>query len=330
MADNKRILITGATGKVGQAFLKRLFADPQFDAFTVRALVHNRQPEPHPRLETVQGSLEDQETVEHAMEGITHVLHTATVKETPDLIMDVAIKGLFWLLEACRKSPSFEQVIIIGADAAVGHFFYPHPVPVTEELKLGAYPGCYALSKVMEQVMLEQYWVQYDLNGCCLRPPWIMEKDDFKCSFSFGPDLFGGPVWRDFVGDEKADEYYKVGTVPIMQDPDGKPVKRNFVHVDDLAAAILAVLDNPAARQETFNICMDEPVDYQAVADYLAQTRDLPSVGIKTPFFSTWFDNSKARFRLGWQPEYDLPTLIDASWDYERTDDDPRIVWYPG
>ena len=86
------------------------------------------------------------------------------------------------------------------------------------------YPGCYALSKVLEEVMLEQYYIQYDLNGCCLRAPWIMEKDDFKFQLSFGEDVFGGPRWRDLVGSELADEYDKTGAVPVMLDPDGEPV----------------------------------------------------------------------------------------------------------
>ena len=40
--------------------------------------------------------------------------------------------------------------------------------------------------------MLEQFGIQYDTNGCCLRAPWIMEKDDFKYTLSFGDDVFGG------------------------------------------------------------------------------------------------------------------------------------------
>ena len=32
-----------------------------------------------------------------------------------------------------------------------------------------AYPVCYALSNVLEEVMLQQYPIQYGLNGCCLR-----------------------------------------------------------------------------------------------------------------------------------------------------------------
>jgi UDP-glucose 4-epimerase len=330
VADTKCILVTGATGKVGQAFLQRLFDDPRFGDFTARALLHSRKLEPRERLEVVYGSIQDVETANQAMVGVSHVLHLATCKETPSLIMDVAVKGLFWLLEACRTSPTFEQFILIGGDAALGHFFYPHPIPVTEEQKRTAYPGCYALSKVLEEVILEQYYIQYDLNGCCLRAPWIMEKDDFKYSLSFGKDVFGGPRWRELVGPEKADQYLKTETTPVMLDPEGKPVKRNFVHVEDLVSAILLALDAPQARQQTFNICMDEPVDYRAVADYLGKTRGLPSVDISTPFHSTWLDNTKAKFLLGWRPEYDLGKLIDAAWEYQRAEDDPRIVWYPG
>lgn len=329
MTGTKRILVTGATGKVGQVFLTRLFDDPSCSNFKARALLHSRKLDVQDRLDVVRGSIQDVETVNQAMEGITHVLHLATCKETPSQIMDVAIKGLFWLLEACRTSPTFEQFILIGGDAALGHFFYPHPVPVTETQKFTAYPGCYALSKVLEEVMLEQYYTQYDINGCCLRAPWIMEKDDFKYHLSFGEDIFGGPRWRDLVGPEKADEYVKTGAIPVMLDPDGKPVKRNFVHVEDLVSAILCTIHAPPARQQTFNICMDEPVDYRAMADYLAETRGLPSVDIPTPFYSTWLDNNKAKFLLGWRPEYDLKRLIDAAWEYQRADD-PRIVWYPG
>jgi len=330
MSNPKRILVTGATGKVGQALTKRLLADRNFDAFSVRALCHRRELAAQDRLEIVRGSIEQRATVEAALDGVTHVVHLATCKETPDQIMDVAVKGLFWLLETCRLSPMFQQFILIGGDAGIGHFVYPHPIPVTETQKHSAYPGCYALSKVLEEVMLEQYYIQYDLNGCCLRAPWIMDKDDFKYQLSFGADVFGGPRWCDLVGAPQATEYVRTHTIPVMLDPDGQPVKRNFVQVDDLVSAILLALDHPRARQQTFNICLDEPVDYGAVAAYLAASRGLPSVDIKTLYYSTWLDNTKAKFLLGWRPAYDLKKMIDAAWDYQRAADDPRVIWYPG
>jgi nucleoside-diphosphate-sugar epimerase len=330
-APSKRILITGATGKVGQAVIKRLLGERDFDDFVVRALCHNRKLAEGPRLEVVSGSIEHRDAVDRATADVTHVLHLATSKEMPESIMDVAIKGMFWLLESCRATATFRQFILIGGDAGMGHFFYPHPIPVTETQRHSAYPGCYALSKVLEEVMLEQYIIQYDLPACCLRAPWIMEKDDFKYQLSFGEDVFGGPRWRDLVGAERADGYVKSGAVPIMLDPQERPVKRNFVHVDDLVDAILAALRNPeAARKQTFNICMNEPVDYGELGAYLAHTRGLPTVGVMTPFRSTWLDNAKAKFLLGWRPQYDLKKLTDAAFDYQRAPNDPRIIWYPG
>jgi nucleoside-diphosphate-sugar epimerase len=324
------ILVTGATGKVGRAFIKRLLADSKFDSFTVRALCHRREPEPHERIQNIHGSIEHRNVVEKVMEDVTHVLHLATVKETPDQIMDVAVKGLFWLLEACHTSPTFKQFIMVGGDAGVGHFVYPHPIPVTETQKHSPYPGCYALSKVLEEVMLEQYYIQYDLNGCCLRAPWIMEKDDFKYQLSFGEDVFGGPRWRDLVDADSVDELIRTQAVPVMLDPQAVPVKRNFIHVDDLVSALLLAIDHPKAHQQLFNLSMDEPVDYGEVGKYLRETRGLPSVEIKTEYHSTWLDNTKAKFLLGWRPEYDLKKIIDSAFDYERAENDPRKVWYPG
>jgi UDP-glucose 4-epimerase len=330
MTKNGIVLVTGATGKVGRVFIKRLLADSTFDSFKIRALCHSRELEPNERIQNVRGSIEHREVVEKALDGVTHVVHLATCKETPDQIMDVAVKGLFWLLETCRTSSAFKQFILIGGDAGVGHFVYPHPIPVTEMQKHSAYPGCYALSKVLEEVMLEQYYIQYDFNGCCLRAPWIMEKDDFKYQLSFGEDVFGGPRWRDLVGAQQADEYTRTQTIPIMLDPDGRPVKRNFVHVEDLVSAILLTIDHPQAKKQLFNISMDEPVDYGEMSRYLTASRGLPSVLIKTDYYSTWLDNTKAKLILGWRPVYDMKKMVDAAWDYVRAQDDPRKVWYPG
>jgi UDP-glucose 4-epimerase len=324
------VLVTGATGKVGRHFIERFLGDSRFSPGRVRALCHNRMLEEGDRLEVTRGSIDDPEIVETAMDGVTHVLHLATCKETPKDVMDITVKGLFWLLESFRQSKSARQFILIGGDAAIGHFHYRHDGPVTEKTPHRAYPGCYALSKVLEEVMLQQYCIQYDINGCCLRAPWIMEKDDFKYTLSFGDDVFGGPVWKDEVPPDAARSYRASSTVPLLLDADERPLKRNFVHVDDLVSAILAALDNPRVAGELFNICMDEPVDYGEVAAYLKKTRDLPAVKIPSSYHSNWMDNAKAKFLLGWRPQYDLRKLIDSAWDYVRSANEPRKVWYPG
>lgn len=324
------ILITGPSGKVGSNLIQTILSDPRFAKARIRALCHNRVLEETDRMDVVKGSIADPETVAAAMADVTHVVHLATCKEIPETVMDVTVKGMFWLLEGFRKNPAAQQFLLVGGDAAVGHFFYRHSGPVTEQTPHRAYPGCYALSKVLEEVMLTQYGIQYGVNGCCLRAPWIMEKDDFRYSLSFGDDVFGGPRWNTLVPREVAERCRERGTVPLLRDADGAPLKRNFVHVEDLVSAILAAIDHPAARNQLFNVCMDEPIDYGALAQYLRETRQLDSLDIPSEYHSTWLDNSKAKAALAWRPHYDLKRLVDSAWTYKRTPDDPRKVWYPG
>ena len=103
----KHILVTGATGKVGSHFIRTVLDGHNPRDARIRALCHDRLPESHENLQIVRGSIADQDTVKRAMEGITHVIHCATCKETPEIVIDVTVKGLFWLLEECRPSKTF-------------------------------------------------------------------------------------------------------------------------------------------------------------------------------------------------------------------------------
>ena len=84
MAKEKRILVTGATGKVGQAFINRVLNQPGYESVIIRALCHNRTLDQSERLEVVKGSMEQRNVVDKAIQGVTHVLHLATSKETPE------------------------------------------------------------------------------------------------------------------------------------------------------------------------------------------------------------------------------------------------------
>ncbi len=200
--------------KSGSRLISELKQLDRFEHASLRALCHNRRIE---GLECVTGTIADRDCVAAAMRDVTHVVHLATCKDTPEDVMDVTVKGLFWLLEEFRTSPTAQQFVLIGGDAAVGHFFYDHGRPITEQTPHRAYPGCYALSKVLEEVMVAQFVIQYGINACCLRAPWIMEKDDFKYSLSFGDDVFGGPKWKDMVPAEVAAKCVREGAIPLLQ-----------------------------------------------------------------------------------------------------------------
>ena len=111
------VLVTGATGKVGRTLIDRMLADPGFGPTRVRALCHNRGLPGSDRVEIVRGSIADRAAVEAAVAGVSHVVHLATCKETPEVVMDVTVKGLFWLIEAFRASPDARRFVLIGGDA---------------------------------------------------------------------------------------------------------------------------------------------------------------------------------------------------------------------
>jgi nucleoside-diphosphate-sugar epimerase len=325
-----QLLATGATGKVGQAFLAQFLAEPKWAHAKVVALCNNRTIPETDRVRVVRGSMNDPETIARAMEGTTHVLHMAAVKEDPVHAMDVAVKGMFLLLEAFRTNPDGKQFILIGGDCSVGHCFVEYDGPVTEDSPRRGYPGVYALTKILEEVMLEQAGIQYGVNWTTLRAPWIMEKDDFKFALSFGADQFGGPDWDTLIAPALRKDYAGTNAVPVLIDKDGNSLKRNFVHLDDLVSAIVMAIDHPATRQQLFNIAMTEPVDYEVVGAHLQKTHGMRPVRIETPYVSNLLDNAKARLRLGWVPKVDTATLCDRAFTYERAPGDERKIWYPG
>ena len=325
-----QLLATGATGKVGQAFLAQFLAEPKWTHAKVVALCNNRTIPETDRVRVVRGSMNDPETIARAMEGTTHVLHMAAVKEDPVHAMDVAVKGMFLLLEAFRTNPDGKQFILIGGDCSVGHCFVEYDGPVTEDSPRRGYPGVYALTKILEEVMLEQAGIQYGVNWTTLRAPWIMEKDDFKFALSFGADQFGGPDWDTLIAPALRKDYAGTNAVPVLIDKDGNSLKRNFVHLDDLVSAIVTAIDHPESRQQLFNIAMTEPVDYQVVGAHLQKTHGMRPVRIETPYVSNLLDNAKARLRLGWVPKVDTATLCDRAFTYERAPGDERKIWYPG
>lgn len=323
-----RVLVTGAAGKLGTNLLPAILQDPRYQGWSVRAFCHSRSVD-LPGVETINGSLANADDVGRAMRGVTHVLHMAAVKESPALAMDVGVKGMFNLIEAFRAEGASGRFLLIGGDCSVGHIFQRFEVPITEDSPRRAYPGCYALTKVIEEVMLEQSRFQYGLDTCCLRPGWIMEKDDFRFALSF-KDQFGGPPWRDLMPADDLADAIAGDCVPLMLDYEGKPLRRTFIHVRDLVCAILLALVHPKAEGQLYNIAMNEPVDYGRVTSIVEHAYRCRPFRISTSFFSNWLSNDKARLQLGWSPKVDLSTMVTEAWSYQRAPTEPRIVWYPG
>jgi len=120
-----------------------------------------------------------------------------------------------------------------------------------------------------------------------------------------------------------------IGRMAVVQEGkmiDTKTGKRALV-INGIGRIFMQPFDDPfTIIDRELNACpLREAADAVVAIDH-----QRPTVGVPTPYHSTWLDNTKAKFLLGWRPEYDLKKMTDAAFDYRRSKDDPRIVWYPG
>jgi uronate dehydrogenase len=105
MADQKKLLITGAAGVVGTALRTHLR-----DRYALRLMVHSTVPEVEPGQEVVAADIANFESVLEASVGVDAIAHLAlhrnrrrgTEAERAQLTIDVDIRGVYNVLEAAR------------------------------------------------------------------------------------------------------------------------------------------------------------------------------------------------------------------------------------
>ncbi len=128
MFDDKKILITGGTGSLGQALTHRLL---QKNVKTIRILSRNENQQiemeskfDDDRLRFFLGDVRDKERLVRATEDIDYVFHAAALKHVPKIEYNPfeAIKtnviGSQNVIDACFEA-NVKKVICIGTDKAV-------------------------------------------------------------------------------------------------------------------------------------------------------------------------------------------------------------------
>ena len=128
MFDDKKILITGGTGSLGQALTERLL---QKNVKTIRILSRNESKQIEmeskfndDRLRFFLGDIRDKERLVRATEDIDYVFHVAALKHVPKIEYNPfeAIKtnviGSQNVIDACLET-NVEKAICIGTDKAV-------------------------------------------------------------------------------------------------------------------------------------------------------------------------------------------------------------------
>ena len=313
----KNVLITGGSGKIGRKVIPELIKA----GYKLRAIQLPDEPVEIEGVETVTGTLSDEELVEKAIKDMDAVIHLANVKENRETFMDVNIKGTFYLLDAGMRCGHIKQFILAGSDARAGIYYYPQPVPITESHIHSGYPGYYPLSKVLEETMLEQYIIMYNLPATALRFSWVHDEDDILAHVTLKEPNLGVPVWEELAATEEQKGYFERGedAVACMLNTDGSPSVRHIVGIKDVVQSIMLAIDNPITRGEAFNVSGPAPFSYRILADYVSAKLGLGVVEFTNPEFHNFcIDLSKSRSVLGYSPEYDIFKIVDDAVAFRK------------
>lgn len=328
MIKIKNILVTGASGKIGRSLVPALIEA----GYNVRA-VQFEEPINYPGAEIIDGDVRDPGFAKRALPDMDAVIHMATVKEDKERFFATSLFGTFKLLDESKECGHIKQFIQAGSDARAGIFYYPHPYPIDETYPHSAYPGYYAFSKVMEEVMCEQYYIQYHLPITILRFSWVFDEDDILAHMTLREPNFGVPVWKDLAKTPEQKMYFEkdIDAVAKLVHPDGKPGIRHIVGIKDVVQSVLLAIGNPAAIGHAFAIAGPAPFSYDQAAKYISEKLNLPIVEFEYDGFYDFCHNiSKARAILGYNPQWDIFKIIDAAIEFRKAGKKRTPIKYIG
>ena len=284
----KKVLVIGSSGFIGRELMRQLVSLNKYEVL---------------EFNSKEGRIEEEDCF-NELDGstISHVFHLAGRTfvpeswEAPQKFMKVNTLGTQNVLEFCRK---FNLPITYVSAYVYG---IPESLPIKES-DIPQPNNPYALSKFMGEELCRFYSKYYNLKTCILRP--------FNVYGFEQPDHFLIPILFKQALDNDTDKI--VGQV---LEP-----KRDFVHVTDVAKAIIKTVDFLSTSEdglsETFNIGSGESYSVKEVAQFIRKVvgsqKEITARNISRPqeIVNTVASIQKSKEKLNWQAKIDFKTGLE-------------------
>jgi nucleoside-diphosphate-sugar epimerase len=317
------ILVTGGSGFIGAALVKALVRD----GHAVRVLDDNsrgslrRLQEVANDIEFVNGDIRDSDAVARAAEGVDEVNHLAFINGTeffysaPEAVLDVGVKGMINVIDACRKQGVGSLVLASSSEV----YQTPPHIPTDEHAPL-VVPDpnnprySYGGGKIISELMAINYGRKFFERILIFRPHNV-----------YGPDMGWEHVIPQLSLRFKAAAAEKpAGKVPFRLQSDGSQT-RSFCHVDDLVRGVMVMRD----KGEHLGIYHVGTMEEVAIADLARKIathagRDIALIAGPAPQGGTERrcpDIAKLQ-KLGYSPritlDAGLPSTVDWYWAHEN------------
>lgn len=238
------LLLTGGAGFIGTALCRRLCDTHRiriFDNLRRNALA-DAGLDRHPHVELVVGDVRDYDLLRQAMQDVDAVVHMASIAGVdnvlrhPVLTMEVSLEGTMNALRAAREQGGVQRFIDFSTSEVFGSYaFRVQEADVTALGAVGEARWTYAVSKLATEHLAHNYYKQYGLPTCSIRPFNI-----------YGPGQVGEGAVHTFVHLALRNE-----TLHIHNEGDQI---RAWCYIDDVIDALEAMLTRPEAVGQSFNI----------------------------------------------------------------------------
>ncbi|MFB6208906.1 MAG: NAD-dependent epimerase/dehydratase family protein [Candidatus Nanohaloarchaea archaeon] len=306
----EKALVTGGAGFIGSNIVRELL-DRDVEVVVLDDLYlgsEDNLEDIADKVDFVRGSVLDEQKVEQAIDGCDTVFHQAARSsspmhnENPAEGARVNIEGFINVIEA-GKEEGIEKVVYASTSSMYGSVEPPH------REDMGEYPtNLYTASKMSRELYAEVYSQQTDIHFTGLRyfsvyGPHEMAKGEYA-------NVLTQFMWKMMNGEK-----------PVIWG-DGAQ-SRDFTFVKDVARAnLLAAERNDEIDGDYFNIGTGGDVDFNTLVEKLNNTlgTDIEPEHIEhprdNPVMTTRADNSRARKKLGWEPEVSLEEGLEKTHDF--------------
>ena len=301
--QDRPVLVTGAGGFIASHLVEalvqagaRVRAFVRYNSRGDPGLLALLPPETYARIEIVAGDLRDLPAVQGAVQGVTHVLHLGALIAIPYSYVHPAevvatnVTGTLNVLLAGRDA-GVERVVHTSTSEVYGTARH---VPIDENHPLqGQSP--YSASKIGADMLAESFYRSFDLPVVTLRP--------FN---TYGPRQSARAVIPTIITQALTQEVVRLGNLDA---------RRDLTYVSDTVAGFLRVAETPGVEGETFNLGTGTEVRIGDLAQEILEITGRPvQVQVdesrlrpeKSEVQRLLSDNSRARQRLGWEPQVTL------------------------
>lgn len=313
----KRYLVTGGTGFLGSALVRELVAvghgvrvfdnESRGNARRLRDIRND--------LDVVEGDIRDLAAVRRVAGGMDGIIHLAFVNGTkyfysrPQLVLDVGVRGILNVIDACL----FEEIgeLVIASSSEV--YQSAPKVPTSEDVPL-VVPDVlnprfsYAAGKIITESLAINYGRSELRRVLVFRPHNV-----------YGPDMGWDHVIPELILQiQKTVEGSSDSTIPVVMHGGGDQ-SRSFVYIDDCVKAVMRIIE-VGQHLSIFHVGTSEEIAIRDLAAKIAARfgRQIRAVAGPLPVGETLRrcpDISKLR-SIGFEPSVPLDAGLAITMDW--------------